>query len=435
MNVLCGLIERVVGMRTVSKRAAAWAVAFAFVVFAAMPAVAAEPLSLSDALKQAEANNPGLQVAKQNLKSARASLEQAYLQLSIRGSYDNGRAVLPPYDWVKTTSVGANYGQLFSVDYLWTSSGDEWAVNFNPFSLSELLTILRARVDYQDSEVKYRSQLEELRYNVTNAYCGVLQSDALQALAERSLSAVNRAYEDGMAKEKAGLMARADLMRLQTALYQQRAALMQSRANSQLARATLAGLLGVQMSSISTLSAPPEAQDEQFDQDAITRAALQNRGEVALADARVGLAKFGVVVARVSPLKGVSVQWVPDQKISVGVSIPIGSTLGGIQSADATLESVKLAAKIQRDSITLEAMKAYLAVITARGQLEFMRLAMESAQEVARVTALRYDAGLATVAEKLDADVSAQQAEQQYVQAQYNLLLAEAQVQKATWGM
>lgn len=411
-----------------------FAVVPALLVWAATSAAAAEALSLDEALNLAQTNNAGLLIAKQNLKSARLSFAEACAQISVSGSYDRSRSILPPNDWQEGMYVGLGYGNLLSARYSWGEGDDSWSLSVNPFSLSEVLTILRARVDLQASEVEYRSRLEELKYEVTRAYYGALQNDAMLAQAELALQAANRAYEDGKAKEQAGLLARADVLRLQTAVYQQRAAVMQLRANAQLARTTLAGLLGVEAGKLPALAAPQAVQAKQYDQDTITRTALENRGEIALAEARVGLARFGVFAAGVAPLRGVSLQWVPDQSITARITIPIGSTVAGVGTAGAALESAKLAARIQRETISTEAMQAYLSYITAVERLEVMRLAMESAKEVARVTALRYDAGLATVAEKLDSDVMAQDAEQKYLQAQYDVLLAEAQIRKVTAG-
>lgn len=421
-------------MQVGSKRAAVWVAALALLVFTAMPAVAAESLSLSDALKQAEANNPGLLIAKQNLKSARASLDQALLQFSVTGSYGYGY-VEPLDSWEDSQEVRLSYGGFISARYQRNYKDETWSFDLNPFSLSEYITIRRALIGYQDSEVKYRSQLEDLKYNVANAYYTVLQNDALLALAERSLEVANRAFDDGKAKEQAGLMARADLLRLQTSVYQQRANVVVCRANAQLARTSLANLLGTRPDQIGALTEPAALQTVQYQQDAVMKAALTNRGEIAVADAQVGLARLGLTAARLTPLQGFSVQWTPNQSYGASLTIPLGGTLGNNLSAEASLESAKLSAQMTRDNISAQAMQVYLTYATAVERVEVMRLAMESAREVARVMGLRYDAGLGTVAEKLDAEVTAQTAEQNYVQAQYTVLLAEAGIQRVTWGM
>lgn len=433
-------------MQVGSKRVAAWLVALAFLVFAAMPAVAAESLSLSDALKQAEANNPGLQMAKQNLKSAQASLDEAYMQIAISGGYnyalykelDTSLPPVPPTYidvWDDTMTLGVNYGRFFSADYQWGYRGEQWSFSLSPFSLTEYITIRKAQIGYKDSEVKYRSQLEDLKYNVANAYYTVLQNDALLALADRSLEVATRAFNDGKAKEQAGLMARADLLRLQTSVYQQRANVVQGRANVQLARASLANLLGTRLDQIGELAAPAALQAVQYEQDAVIKAALTKRGEIPVADAQINLAQLALTAARLTPLQGLSVQWVPDKSVSASLTIPLGGTVGNNLSAEAALESARLSAKMTRDNISTLALQAYLTYSTACERLEVMRLAMDSAREVARVMGLRYDAGLGTVAEKLDAEVTAQTAEQNYVQAQYTVLLAEAGIQRVTWGM
>ena len=107
-------------------------------------------------------------------------------------------------------------------------------------------------------------------------------------------------------------------------------------------------------------------------------------------------------------------------------------TQAKISEAKANLDVAKLNKEIAKKTIELEVKQAYLDFITAKQILNAAKKGAESARENYDVSNIRYENGLATNIEMLDAYTALVKAENDLLSARYDLILAKAKILKAS---
>ncbi|TGV30715.1 TolC family protein, partial [Mesorhizobium sp. M00.F.Ca.ET.186.01.1.1] len=99
------------------------------------------------------------------------------------------------------------------------------------------------------------------------------------------------------------------------------------------------------------------------------------------------------------------------------------STLPGRQARN-NVEKAKLAIEEQKRTISKEVAQAYLNLNAAKQAIEFQKKAKDSAAESYRLTNLRFENGLATTLEVIQAEEELSDRENQYQKAILNYNLA-----------
>lgn len=120
--------------------------------------------------------------------------------------------------------------------------------------------------------------------------------------------------------------------------------------------------------------------------------------------------------------------------IGVSVSFDVwnwGTTVHQTTQAEAAHVQTQNARAQLRDAITLEVTQNYLEVITAKEKLTVASGGVEQAEESYRITKSKFEAGLATNTDLLDAEVALLQAKTQYVAAAVDYELAGAKLTKS----
>jgi len=99
--------------------------------------------------------------------------------------------------------------------------------------------------------------------------------------------------------------------------------------------------------------------------------------------------------------------------------------------AQAQYEQTKDAIAMLKDGVTLEVTQSYLSFKQAKENIQLSHLGVEQADENLRVTQQKFEAGLTTNSEMLDAEVAQLQAKLQLTQALVDYELAQAKLEKA----
>jgi outer membrane protein len=108
-----------------------------------------------------------------------------------------------------------------------------------------------------------------------------------------------------------------------------------------------------------------------------------------------------------------------------------GTTRAGIHEAESRLSLARLARKKAEDTVRLEARQAFVNATTEREALTVARAAVSQAEENFRIVTKRFENAAATSFDVVDAEALLTQARGQVETALYDLLIAQATLEKA----
>ena len=120
--------------------------------------------------------------------------------------------------------------------------------------------------------------------------------------------------------------------------------------------------------------------------------------------------------------------------VSVGVSVDIwnwGATIHQTDQAQAQLAEAKDALGQIQDAITLDLTQAYLNLQQAKERISVADQGVKQAEENNRVTSKRFNVGLASTSDMIDAEVAQLQAKTNYTNALVDYELAQARIAKS----
>ena len=179
---------------------------------------------------------------------------------------------------------------------------------------------------------------------------------------------------------------------------------------------------------------------------------MENRPELKAVDSRVKAGEAGVTAARSGwfpqvYLTGNYYYSRPNQRIfptqdafkdtwdvTLGVSLDIwnwGTTLHQTDQAQAQLEQAKDARGLIQDGITLDLTQAYLNLQQARERITVADQGVKQAEENHRITTKRFNAGLASTSDLIDAEVALLQGKTNQTNSIVDYELAKARIEKA----
>ena len=223
------------------------------------------------------------------------------------------------------------------------------------------------------------------------------------------------------ARLNAGLGLPADVVRAQTAVSEAVFNLTAARNTASVARVRLAELMGIDPRTPIEIADTDEPVLAADDPNALTAQALKRRPEIAQANLNVAAARYAVGAARTvnSPaitanagllqrgrelaldsntvFYGVAIEWTPfDAGFTAG---RVEEARGNLMAAQARLDSTKL-------TVTSEVAQAYLNLKTAEQRAVTAEAEVANAAEAVRLTEGRYQSGLGTFIDVLDAQTA-----------------------------
>lgn len=226
-------------------------------------------LSLDEALDIARHNNPGYQIARNNLTRA---------QLALRSAFG---AMLPQ----ASTNIGASYRQgkqqfFGGVAFGATSDvlSSSWGLNFNAsFSARSLANVRSARAALDASDATLRDNENGLRNVVVQQYHFARQMQAQAVLQDSLVQSTQLQLELAKAKEGVGSATSLDVKRAEVAVGQQQVNALKAHNNADVELLRLYQFIGVPMPGPVTLTSAPPVTEPAFDvKQLIATARLEN---------------------------------------------------------------------------------------------------------------------------------------------------------------
>lgn len=290
---------------------------------------------------------------------------------------------------------------------------------------------------------------QEILFRVVEAYYGVLLAGKQLEVAEQAEKTAKSIMDRSQVRFEAGLVVESDLLSSKVRLASREQELIRGRNNLEFARAQLNTAMGV---AVDTPYQPADGLTEQNltanSLADLQQKALATRPDLKRIEAQQSAEELSVAIARSSfgPRLNAFAGWEIDNPTLLaggggnnwlgGIELQVDLFQGGAKRAALSRERAnaeKIAALKQaaNDAVQLEVRQAYYDQDASRQQMEVARSAITLAQESLRIDQDRYDSGLRTITDLLEAEEAARRAQADYWQAIYQFHISYANLELA----
>lgn len=410
-----------------------------------------QPLTLQQVVEIARRNNRDLQVALLQLDRSQAALRE---QLA---------ALYPTLDLQVDATSQQSTGGEFQAERLRQANQPDDGADENSFNVNGTLAfnydvytggrrsaqIRAAQEQVRFNQLEVERLGEQTRLDVTTAYYDIQQANEQVRISEAAVRAAEQSLRDARALEQAGLGTRFDTLRAQVQLANESQNLTRARADRQTNRRQLARLLSLPQSvDIETADPVEIAGLWQLTLEQSIVLAFQNRAELQqqLAQRNINQQlRRGELAARrpqLSLVANYNMLDVFNDGLGLADGYSLGARLrwnlfdggtararGNQREADIAIAETQFADT--RNQIRFQVEQAYNNLQANFQNIQTASAALEQATESLRLARLRFQAGVGTQTEVIDAENQLTQAEGNRVQAVLNYNRALATLQRS----
>lgn len=396
-------------------------------------------LDLEETIQRALLTNPSVKIAEYNRKAAKAdySAAKGARGISISLSHDSGRGGY----------ADPQYNQQL---HIWTkgignSHSNSITASLPIFTGGELQgQIGQAKANYRSMLSAEEQAYNEMKETATTGYFNMLNATNMKALRQESVDRLQAHLDNVIAQYNVGIVARADVLRSEVELANAQQNYITASNEYDVAEATLNNIIGTPLGT--TLLLKDRLQYEPYENDMAYCLAYseQHRPELKQAEYAIDSAEAALVVARSGHMPKVyanaSNNWGgngsdwpgdDDENWSVGVTASMnvfdsGVTWSKIHAAQENLAKAKESQRQIKDNVELEVRTDYLNLREAEKRITTTQVAVASAEEDYHIAVVRYQAGVGTNIDVMDAQEALTQAKTNYYQALYNYNTSKA---------
>ncbi len=308
-------------------------------------------------------------------------------------------------------------------------------------------TVNVAEIKKAMAEDFYRTNRQELIYNITSVYYKIAQLEKLFLANEQTVRQLEFHKKNVELFLRTGTVARLDLLKTDVELAHAMEGKLIVRNNLAGTYELLRALMGMDNTDNEIFIVAEDATTEIYpllgeslnrafsqrpDYKAIAKKKLIAEERVKIAEGKMfpDIFAAGEYIVRAGYQTSFKENW----NYGVRFSIPLfdgGLTRSEINKEKAELEKVKEEERALRLLINREVKDAHLQIANARERIEVTAKAIESAKENVRVETLKYDTGAGTSTDVIDAQTALLRAETDYYQAIFDREAAFAYLKKA----
>lgn len=397
-------------------------------------------LDLEETIQRALLTNPSVKIAESQRKEAKAdySAAKSARGISISLNHDSSRGGYADnqYDVVTGAFLGKRIGN---------SHSNSITASLPIFTGGELQgQIGQAKANYRSMLSAEEQAYNEMKETATTGYFNMLNATNMKALRQESVDRLQAHLDNVIAQYNVGIVARADVLRSEVELANAKQDYITASNEYDVAEATLNNIIGTPLGT--TLLLKDRLQYEPYENDMAYCLAYseQHRPELKQAEYGVDAAEAALVVARSGHMPKVyanaSNNWGgngsnwpgdDDENWSVGVTASInvfdsGVTWSKIHAAQEALVQAKESQRQIKDNVELEVRTDYLSMREAEKRITTAQVAVASAEEDYHIAVVRYQAGVGTNIDVMDAQEALTQAKTNYYQALYNYNTSKA---------
>ena len=308
-------------------------------------------------------------------------------------------------------------------------------------------TIDKAKIDRKVAELNLEAAKQQLKQDVTLYYFNVLQYRHEAQINQETVGNYAAHLQLVEEKYKIGLVAKTDVLSSAVSLAQAQNDLITAENNYNLAVAKLNNALGLPLDKQLNLQDNLQVEKNNISLADCEKEAVARRPELAEYQLKIASAKQDVKIAKSAYLPTadftVLQSWydkdVPglsnrNWQAYITVTFNLfdsGSTESKSQQAEYSLSITAEQAGQEKDSILLEVRQYYLSMLEAKKRIETNKVSVDQAKENLMIADARYNVGVGTNLDLLDAVLKLNQAKLDDIQALYNYYTSKAQLNKA----
>ncbi len=316
-----------------------------------------------------------------------------------------------------------------------------WGKILNGYQISKL-NVNATKEDYIKNE-------NELVFNVTKSFYGILVLEELVKVTEEAYKQVERHIEVVEKRYNEGLASKFDLLRGRVQLANMEPQVIKVKAGLEIAKTGFKMLLGLPQDTIVELKGELKvgAINELSLQECIAEAQV-NRPEIKSLSLRKQMAGKALTIARKANLPNLVFianydykkplyfenKWGTDWNVTVALQMPIFTGLGNFgkeRQASYQLSQAKHGFNLLKECIEMEVRAAYLQLEEVKKLVESQEGNITQAEEAMQIVEERYEQGLATSLEVMDTHLALTKAKTNWLQSLSDYLIAEAKLEKA----
>lgn len=399
-------------------------------------------LDLEETIQRALLTNPSVKIAEYNRKAAKAdySAAKGARGISISLSHDSGRGGYADY-----AMRSVNGGTEILTKGIGNSHSNSITASLPIFTGGELQgQIGQAKANYRSMLSAEEQAYNEMKETATTGYFNMLNATNMKALRQESVDRLQAHLDNVIAQYNVGIVARADVLRSEVELANAQQNYITASNEYDVAEATLNNIIGTPLGTILLLKDRLQYEPYENDMAYCLAYSEQHRPELKQAEYAIDSAEAALVVARSGHMPKVyanaSNNWGgngsdwpgdDDENWSVGVTASMnvfdsGVTWSKIHAAQENLAKAKESQRQIKDNVELEVRTDYLNLREAEKRITTTQVAVASAEEDYHIAVVRYQAGVGTNIDVMDAQEALTQAKTNYYQALYNYNTSKA---------
>lgn len=409
------------------------------------------PISLESALEIGFRNNQELELARLQLNQAQNQLREAtaglfpILDLDFNFQYVSSANVeirnrelelgLNPDGSI--TEVNPLFLEQQTADPTSFSVDGQLELAYNVYTGgSRSATIKRERRRVRSEQLNVESIQEDVRFTITSNYYELQNADAQVAIAQAAVEDATQSLRDAQLRERAGLGTRFDVLQAEVDLANASQGLTRAIADQRTARRQLAETLSLtQTVEFSAADEIEPAQDWVLSLNESIVLAYKNRAELErfLLEREIGEQNKQIALSEIRPQLSIFANYnFLDNDLSDPVSVADGYAFGGrlrwrlfdggraiarARQAEDDIEIAETQFAQQRNQIRLQVESAYYDLIANKDNIDTAQQAVITAEERLRLARLRFQAGVGTQTEVIDAQRDLTEARGNFLQA------------------
>ena len=314
---------------------------------------------------------------------------------------------------------------------------------------------LKASTVYKDLAVKSVTQSkQQVAENVTKAYYGILVNEKRQALLALNVARLDTLLKETRELNKQGFVEKIDVQRLDVQANNLRTELENIDRLQALSYSLLKFQMGYPMEEPIRLSESLEKVElATFNTNAAGDFNYANRIEYSILQTQENLAELDLKSIKAGYMPRLvlnanygynaganafsdlmSKQWFDNAAITLALQIPIfdgfSKKYKAVQSAN-NLQKVRQSYNLLKSSIDLQRSQASITMKNALESMKEQKANLDLANEISRVTRVKYQQGVGSNLEVLNAESSIKESQANYFTALYNALIAKVELEKA----
>ncbi|MGZ5054609.1 MAG: TolC family protein [Methylobacter sp.] len=416
-----------------------------------------QSFTLDQAIEQALANNPDMQIAAERISQAEAQLGVAlsafYPQVTARVGYEHSNNPAQVFSMVVAQ-------RDFTSNSINNINNPGYRQNFRPEIIGKL-SLFRGGQDYQNSKAAElgidAAEFERSRVRnalieaVTASYYAYLAAQEAQKVAQDSISAIDSELKQSKLRYEAGTVLKSDVLSLEVKLAEAQEAQIRAANGIEVAKAGLATLLGLSADQAFTIASsssvlPKPKLTSSFND--LLELAMTQRPEVKAAANQVEISQRLVKSAQGAylPKADAYVSYGQDSRdpgfysskdnVTAGVSVAM-DLFSGLETKNRVSAAERKAAEARETerkaklAIEQEVKVAFLKLEEALARMRVAEASVASAEEALRLVGEQRRAETVVVTRYIEAEVARNQAHSNTIAAQYDALSAEAALKKA----